>query len=115
MIKLLLKLAIVALLANATWRIGSAYATHYRFTDAVQATTQFRGAKTDEQIRERVLDLASQYDLPLVDDGLTVRTENTNHTVVDGSYAKPIDLVPGYTYRWPFKFHIDTFGLGSLK
>jgi len=114
-IKLLLKLAVVALIANATWRIGSAYATHYRFTDAVQATTQFRGSKTDEQIRARVLDLASQYDLPLADEAVTVRTENTNHTVVDGSYAKSIDLVPGYTYRWPFKFHVDTFGLGSLK
>jgi hypothetical protein len=114
-IKLLLKLAVVALIANATWRIGSAYATHYRFTDAVQATTQFRGTKTDEQIHDRVLDLASQYDVPLTDDGVTVRTENINHTVVDGSYTKPIDLVPGYSYRWPFKFHVDTFALGSLK
>ena len=33
--KTLLKLVIVALLANALWRIGSAYATFYKFTDAV--------------------------------------------------------------------------------
>ena len=115
MIKLVVKLALVALIANATWRIGSAYATHYRFTDAVQATTQFRGSKSDDQIRDRVLDLAQQYDLPLADDGLTVRKENNNHTVVDGAYTKPIDVVPGFTYRWPFKFHVDTFALGPLK
>ncbi len=115
MIKLLIKLVIVGLIANATWRIGSAYAAHYRFTDAVQATTQFRGSKTDEQIHERVIDLAAQYDLPLAADGVTVRRENINHTVVDGAYAKPIDLVPGFTYRWPFKFHVDTFALGPLK
>jgi hypothetical protein len=114
-IKLVVKLALVALIANATWRIGSAYATHYRFTDAVQATTQFRGSKSDDQIRDRVLDLAQQYDLPLADDRLTVRKENDNHTVVDGAYAKPIDIVPGFTYRWPFKFHVDTFALGPLK
>lgn len=115
MIKLVVKLALAALIANATWRIGSAYATHYRFTDAVQATTQFRGSKSDDQIRDRVLDLAQQYDLPLADDGLTVRKENNNHTVVDGAYTKPIDVVPGFTYRWPFKFHVDTFALGPLK
>ena len=115
MIKLLLKLAIVALIANATWRIGTAYATHYRFTDAVQATTQFRGSKSDEQIQERVLDLASQYDVPLAQDGVTVRKEANSHTIVDGAYTKPIDVVPGFTYKWPFKFHVDTFALGPLK
>jgi hypothetical protein len=114
-IKLLLKLAIVGLIANATWRIGGAYATHYRFTDAVQATTQFRGSKTDEQIHQRVIDLATQYDLPLAAEGVTVRREDNNHTIVDGAYAKPIDVVPGFTYRWPFKFHVDTFALGPLK
>jgi hypothetical protein len=113
-IKLAFKLAIVALIANATWRVGGAYATHYRFADAVQATTQFRGGKTDEQIHDRILELASQYDIPIADDGLTVRNEH-GHTIVDGAYAKPIDFVPGFTYRWPFTFHVDTFAYGPLK
>ena len=115
MIKLVIKLAIVALIANAVWRIGSAYAAHYRFTDAVQATTQFRGTKTDQQIHDRILDLASQYDLPVADGDLTVRRDPNSHTIVDGAYAKPIDVVPGVTYPWPFKFHVDTFVYGSLK
>ncbi len=115
MIKLAIKLAIVALIANATWRIGGAYAAHYRFTDAVQATTQFRGAKTDDQIHDRILDLASQYDLPVTADNLRVRRENNSHTIVDGTYAKPIDIVPGFTYPWPFTFHVDTFVYGPLK
>jgi hypothetical protein len=114
-IKLAIKLAIVALLANATWRVGSAYATHYRFTDAVQATTQFRGQRTDEQIHDRIIDLASQYDVPVSGDSLTVKRDANSHTIVDGSYAKPIDLAPGFTYRWPFTIHVDTFAYGPLK
>jgi len=114
-IKLVIKLAIVGLLANATWRVGSAYATHYRFADAVQATTQFRGQKTDEQIRDRIVDLASQYDIPLAEDSFTVKREPNNHTIVDGAYAKPIDLAPGFTYPWRFKFHVDTFAFAPLK
>ena len=115
MIKLIIKLAIVALIANATWRVGGAYATHYRFTDAVQATAQFRGQKKDEQIRDRILELASQYDLPVTDDSVTVRQTPSSHTIVDGAYAKPIDLVPGFTYNWPFTFHVDTLNFGPLK
>ncbi len=114
MIKLAVKLALVALIANATWRVGSAYASHYRFTDGVQATTQFRGGRSDEQIHDRIVDLASQYDIPLTDETLTIRHQ-TNHTVVDGSYARPIELFPGFTYRWPFTFHVDTLALEGLK
>jgi len=54
LIKLLIKLAVVAIVANATWRIGSAYVAHYKFTDSVQQTTLFRGQRTDEQLRARV-------------------------------------------------------------
>jgi hypothetical protein len=114
-IKLAIKLAIVALLANATWRVGSAYATHYRFADAVQATTQFRGQRTDEQIHDRIVDLASQYDVPVSEGSLTVKRDPNSHTIVEGSYKKPIELVPGFTYHWPFTFHVDTFAMGPLK
>jgi len=113
-IKLAIKLAIVALIANAAWRVGNAYVSHYRFTDAVQATTQFGGAKTDEQIHDRILDLASEFDIPVTDETLTVKRQ-TNHTVVDGAYRKPIEMFPGWTYRWPFTVHVDTITLGSLK
>ena len=115
MIKLFIKIAIVGLIANATWRVGGAYATHYRFTDAVQATTQFRGQRTDEQIHARIIDLAYQYGIPIADDRVTVKQEAGSHTIVDGAYAKPIDLAPGFTYRWPFTLHVDTFAFGPLK
>ena len=115
MIKLFIKIAIVGLIANATWRVGSAYATHYRFTDAVQATTQFRGQRTDEQIHARIIDLAYQYGIPVADEKVTVTQEPNNHTIVDGAYAKPIEVVPGYIYPWPFTFHVDTLAYGPLK
>jgi hypothetical protein len=113
-IKLVIKLALVALIANAIWRVGSAYVSHYRFTDAVQATTQFRGGRTDDQIHDRLLDIASEYDIPLTDDTLTI-TRQSNHTIVDGAYRRPIEMLPGWSYGWPFKVHVDTLTLGSLK
>jgi hypothetical protein len=107
-IKVAIRLAVVAFLANGTWRVGTAYANHYRFTDAVAQATQFRGDKSDGQVHDRVFELAASHDIPVSDENLTV-TRQENHTIVDGAYKQPIELFPGFKYAWPFTVHIDTF------
>jgi len=108
MFRLLVKLAIAGLIANASWRMGSAYLSFYRFKDAVAETTQYSKEKSDDELRQRILEIASHYDVPLADDDVTVRHQD-DHTLVDGSYKQLIDLVPGYRYPWLFTFSIDTF------
>ena len=108
MIKLIVKFALVALVANATWRVGSAYATFYKFKDAVEQTTQYGPERSDADLRSRVLELAAQYGVPLDEEGFTVeRVEN--HTIVEGAYVVPIEFAPGVERQWPFPFHVDTF------
>jgi hypothetical protein len=107
-IKTLVKLAFVALLANATWQVFNVYWAHFKFSDAVQQTTQFRGEKTDRQLRERILELAAQLDVPVSDESLAIQ-EVDNHTLVDSSYKRTVELVPGlFSYPWPFTVHTDT-------
>ena len=107
MIKLILKLAVVALLANATWRVGSAYLAHYKFIDSVEQASLFRGNKGDDVLRQRVFDLASDYDIPVAEDDVTLRSVD-NRTVIEGMYSRIIELAPGFQYPWEFTFHIDT-------
>jgi len=107
LIKLILKLAVVALVANASWRVGSAYVAHYKFEDAVQQAALFRGNKSDEALRQRISELASDFDIPVTDDQVMLMT-NEHHTVVDGGYTRVIELVPGFKYPWEFTFHVDT-------
>ena len=108
MIKLIVKLAIVALIANATWRVGSAYANFYKFQDSVHQATQFRGRKSDEELRQRLMALANEYDVPIKAEDFVMKTE-FNHFIVDTAYVRKIDVVPGYTYSWPFAVHADVF------
>lgn len=108
MIKLVLKLAVAALIANAVWHVGTAYLSFYRFKDAVYETAQFGADKGDSQLQSRVLELAGEYDVPLTADGFTI-AHRDNHTLIDGSYIRPVDLLPGYTYPWPFEWHTDAF------
>ena len=114
MIKLILKLAIAALIANAAWRLGSTYMAFYKFQDAVKENILFGNDKTVEQLRARTMELAAQYDLPLTDDAFTIKRSNT-HTIADGSYSQPVQLLPGYTRPWPFSFHIDVLSIDMRK
>jgi len=108
MIKLIVKLAIAALVANACWRIGSAYASYYRFKDSITETARYSKGKSEEQLRQRVLELAATYEVPVDEDTISVK-RSENHVIVAASYTKTIDVLPGYPYRWPFTVDIDAY------
>src|SRR5438552_64620 len=99
--KTILKLAAAALVANATWHVGSVYASHYRFRDAVESAAQFGSQQSEAMLEGRVVQLAHEYDIPISHDDFTVRRDG-DHTIIDGSYSRPVDLFPGYSYEWPF-------------
>jgi hypothetical protein len=106
MIKTIVKLAFVAVLANAAWQTLNAYWPYYKFNDGVRVTVQYRGRKTDAEVREKILEIARSFDVPIIDENLTVRVED-KRTIVDGSYVQPVALTPWYTYTWPFSVHVD--------
>ena len=114
MIRSIIKLALAAFLVNAAWRVGTAYASYYRFSDAVQQLTHYRGAKSDSEIHDRIFTLASQYDVPVTDDTLTIQHE-PERTIVDGAYKKPIEFLPNMIYEWPFTVHVDTESVDPAK
>ncbi len=114
MIKVLLKLAVAALIANACWRVGTSYASYYRFEDAVEQTTQFGASRSEAELQSRIMELASEYDIPLAPEAFTVRRVG-DHTFTDGHYTLPIDFAPGVTRPWTFTWHTDTMSLGAAR
>jgi hypothetical protein len=111
--KLLIKLVIAALIANALWRLGLEYTTHYRFSDSVQSAA-LDGSQSEAQLRQRVLELAAEYGVPLADEALTISTDN-RHRVISGLYVKPITLLPGYDRSWSFTLAVDSYVLAPPR
>jgi len=105
MIRTLVKLALAALIANAVWRVGSEYVTDFKFRDAVREAAVYK-TRSDEELRAKIGALASQFDVPIDEDALTIQHEDS-HLVISGGYEKPIELVPGYQYPWRFSWTID--------
>lgn len=105
MLKLLFRLAVVGLLANAAYRVGTEYLTYIRFRDAVRDAAMFK-AKTDDELYGQIMELARDYDLPLSVSAVDIHRE-PRRVLVQGRYEKPIELVPTFFYPWRFSWSID--------
>jgi len=114
MIRTLLKLVVVALLANAVWHLFGAYSPNYKLQDGIQYAALNRGQMSDDALKEKILEIAGQFDVPLTAADLSV-THRETHTLVDLSYVRPVELAPGFKYPWPFSMHLDILSLSSLK
>jgi hypothetical protein len=106
-VKIIIKLLLAALIANATFHIGSAYLGYYRFKDGAREAA-LTPRITDAQLRDRVMELASENDAPLDADDLQIRRDGT-HIYVDASYAQPVEVIPGKSFPWQFAWSVDVF------
>jgi hypothetical protein len=110
----LLKLAVVALLANAAWHLFGAYSPNYKLQDGIQYAAQNRGPLTDDALKDRILEIANQFDVPVTAADVSI-TRQGPHTLVDLSYVRPVELAPGFRYPWSFSIHVDVLSLSGLK
>ena len=108
LIKRLISLALLALVANATWHVFLAYSAHYKFRDAVSYAAENRGDKTDDVLHDQILQLAAEADVPVQSGDVVVSHEGIA-TEVTVSYTRPIELVPNHPYAWSFSFRADTY------
>jgi hypothetical protein len=108
MIGKLIKLAIVALILHAAWRAGSAYWVFYHFEDSIQEVAQFGGTNTDDELRAKVMKLATEQDVPLKAEGIEIRRTQAK-LFIDASYDTTIQLLPRYYYPWTFKASVSAW------
>jgi hypothetical protein len=113
MIKLAIKLAVAALIANAAWQAGQVFAAHYQFRDEVRQAALVRG-QSDAQLQQRVMELAANRDIPLSEDAFTIRREE-RHVFVRGAYDRMVPLAPRLDYPWRFEFDIDAYIIDPPK
>ena len=109
MIRTLLKLACVALIANATWHMFGAVSPHYKFKDGVEYAVQNGGDSSDDALRDKILSLAAQFDVPVTQADVSITRSPDRRPIVDIAYLRRVELAPGFTYPLPLSIHVDTF------
>lgn len=107
MIRICIKLAVAALVANATWHLFNVYSPHYQLKDGIRYASQYRGDLSDDGLREKILYLAGQLDVPLNESDVAI-VHDLHQTTVDLKYERQVKLLPGYSRRWPMTMHVET-------
>jgi hypothetical protein len=122
MLRVLIKLAITALVLNAAWRVGSTYWRYYQFEDALQELAQFGESRTDKMLCSQAIEKATNLDVPIAADALVIRRGpnpayncdkgfdaplahggGAAKIFIEGVYTDRMNVLPGYTLAWEFK------------
>jgi hypothetical protein len=108
MIKRLISLVVFILLVNAGLRVGIVFFRDQQFKDAVREVALFSGTKSEEVIRERVMELARQHRIPLDPNYVEITRKNLpgigDHSAIKVSYAVLVQVAPGYERRFDFEY-----------
>lgn len=108
--KTIVKLIIAALVIHATYRAGVVYMRYYEFKDDVTQIAQFGVRRTDNELKNSVLEAARRRAIALNPDTVRVRREN-HHIIIDARYLEQVELAPRYFYPWTANVHVDVLTL----
>jgi hypothetical protein len=120
MVKLTIKLAIVALVFNALYQVVPAYYTNWQFQDAMKELATYPGFRaTLPQVLEKCEKIAKSYDLDLARTDFDVKMAGVGGakvTTIDVSYEVVLKPIPGRAMPHVFVVHAegDTPRFGAL-
>jgi hypothetical protein len=106
----LIKLAIVALVLHAAWRVGSSYWQFYAFEDQVREMALTSGTQPEDVLHDRVVSIASEAGIPLLPEDVTVRKQ-PGHVIVTAAYTDQVQILPRYPYPWRHTLDLSVYSL----
>ena len=111
MVKLTIKLAIVALIFNALYQVVPSFYTHWQFTDAMKELATYPGFRaTNETVLVKCEKIAREHGLPLTQADFDVRLaapKSGKFTTIDVSYEVVLKPIPGKPMTHLFTLHVE--------
>ena len=111
MVKVTIKLAIVALIANALFQTVPSYYTNWQFKDALQELASFPGRRTTlPLVLAKAEKIARSYDLDLTKADFDIKLAGTGGatiTTIDVSYDVVMTPIPGRPMPHVFVIHVE--------
>jgi hypothetical protein len=105
--KTILQIGVAAILITASVQGGRAALKHYQFVDAIQEAMLFASSRTEDQIAERVMELAGDHQIPLEFEKLSV-SRAPFQISIDAPYTDTVNVLPGfYSHTWDFETKVN--------
>jgi hypothetical protein len=106
MVRTVVKLAIAALVVHAVWKVSPVYLDYVKFRDELTETARRTGARRENEILERVMEVATSMEIPVTREAVRVRKDR-DHTFIDATYTENLELLPRVTYPWTINISVD--------
>ena len=106
MIKRLIELLFVAALGYALFHVVPVYWNNYKFEDGVKELASFAATKTEDELRDRVMKLAAENDVPLAAGDLVVH-QSADATEILAPYTEKIQVLPTFFYTANFDVQVQ--------
>ena len=106
MLRNLVRLAVVLLVAHALYRFVPVYVHYQQFKDAVAEAALFSRDRSDNDLVDRVMELAQRYQIPIERDAVLV-TRDRQLTYINVAYEEQIEWLPSYTRAMPFTVAVE--------
>lgn len=105
--KTIFQIGVAAILLTASVQGGRAAFKHYQFVDAIQEAMLFAGSRTEDQIADRVMELAGDHQIPLDPGNISVQRAPYLITI-DAPYTDTVNVLPGvYSRPWDFETKVN--------
>ena len=105
--KLILQLAIVALLLNAAFQTAKSYYSFNDFKAKLREDVHHGRMVSTTDLHKRTIALGESYGLSIHWENVKVRLE-AGQTIVDVSYVDQVPFIPKYYYRyWPYTMTVS--------
>lgn len=129
MFRVLIKIAVAALLIHGAWRVGGSFWRYYQFEDALQEVAQFGDRQTERQLCTQAMERAGTLNVPIAADSVSVRRgtnpafnceagfREARHVAggvpskiyIDAAYRDEFQFLPGFRYPWDFTVQVSAF------
>jgi hypothetical protein len=103
MLKKLLGVAVVVVIAYVGYQTLPVYVRYQQFKDGVRDTALFAGQKSDDALKDRIMELAAQYGVPVDRGDIQVHRETNVEIAV--SYDEVVEILPRYVKTWHFEIY----------
>ena len=106
MLRNIVRLVILGLIVHAGVRVVPEFWHYLQFRDAVTEVASYPGRKTPEQLRDRIVQLAQQHNVPVGPQDVTVTRAGARTTVFTGWTAQ-LEYVPYRFYEYDFIVDVE--------
>lgn len=108
MIRRIVTLLVVLAIAYAGYHVGMVFFHDQEFRDAVRNIALFGADKSDDALRQSVMNAAGENEIPLDPDYIDISRQNVvgvnDHVIIKYAYAMMVPILPHYERRIEFDY-----------